>query len=130
MNQHRLLLSKLTFTVLLLAIFFYAWPSHAVDVSAKGGLSDGESMESVHGILAEMSDEQVRQMLIEELRKETSPEEQQSILENRVEGPGAPLSRLLQSFDSNSIDYENQLHRLLPWITNIPADLYKVFITL
>ncbi|MFW2367506.1 MAG: hypothetical protein ACN4GW_13905 [Desulforhopalus sp.] len=118
----------LTVPFVFLVIVFFNEAACAEATPTAAFPAGGTSMDSVNGILAGLSDEQVRQMLIEELRKESPPEE--SLLEDRVEGPGAPLSKLLKNFDSNSIDFENQFNTLLPWIPHIPADLYKVFITL
>lgn len=130
MIRFRLLHNLLTVPVFFLVIIFFTGPGFAEVPPAPASPAGGGSIDSVNSILAGLSDEQVRQMLIEELRKEAAPGAEQSLLKNQVGGPGAPLYKLLQNFDSNSIDFENQFNKLLPWIPHIPADLYKVFITL
>lgn len=120
MNQYRSLFNKLIPPILLLYALVFVGA-----VSAKT-----ESSDAVHALLAGLSDEQVRQMLIDELRKETTPADSAVKLETEIDGPAAPLSRLLKSLDSGSVDFEHQFQNLLPWTPNIFPDLYKVFITL
>lgn len=86
------------------------------------------SPSQVDALLAGLSDEQVRQMLINELKKESL---QEGTLEaNHVPGPGAILGKLLRHLNQESDEQESQLKLFLGGIPHVLPDLYKVFITL
>jgi len=121
------------FCFFLITIFIQS-PVHA---AAQGDGSDnkesaelaGSSSESrINETLAGLSDERVRQMLIEELKKDALEKEAASSQQGM--GPGAILGNLLRSLSNKADDSEDQLKRLWAGISNVFPDLYKVFINL
>ncbi len=77
-------------------------------------------------LLAELSDEQVRQLLLKELQK-------QAIEKNTIGTSGGPANifdRMLTSLSSNTDESERKLQQLLHSIPDIPSDLYRVFLAL
>jgi len=91
-----------------------------------GIVSTSES--KVETLLASLSDVQVRQMLLTELKKEVddenSPENQ------NIGGPGEIFGNMLRDLSSQTNDSERRLHQLWAGIPNIIPDLYKVFLAL
>lgn len=89
-----------------------------------------DSAESVHAVLSKMSDEQVRQMLIAELKKDAATEDSTFSLELETEGPAAPMARMLKILDNKSEQSEHQLDKLWQGIPDLFPDLYRVFVSL
>lgn len=88
-----------------------------------------ESAEKVNETLAGLSDEQVRQMLITELKKDIEAEKSDP-LGQQIQGPGAPFERLLGSLDSESAESSDRFKALWQNIPNLFPDIYKVFVSL
>jgi hypothetical protein len=91
----------------------------------------GESTDSrpAQSILAEMSDEQVRQMLLAELKKDALSQEISSN-EPTLGGPSGPLAEILGSLEDESSESEDRFQQLWTGIPEIPHDLYKIFVSL
>lgn len=85
---------------------------------------------AVDKILAGLSDEQARQMLIKELQKDLEQERSVTLGSEEVQGPGAPLAKLLNSLDSESAESGDRFKELWMGLPNLFPDIYKVFITL
>jgi len=78
-------------------------------------------------LMAGLSDEQVRQMLIEELAKDAALDEPDF---ERMKGPAYVLARMLNSLSSEHDENEDELKDLFTGIPNVLPDLYRVFIKL
>ena len=83
---------------------------------------------SVDSLMAGLSDEQVRQMLIEELEEDAAAS--QEVDPQRMKGPAYVLSRLLRALSSEHQENEDQLETLFAGIPDVLPDLYKVYLTL
>ncbi|MCP3887418.1 MAG: hypothetical protein GY702_00895 [Desulfobulbaceae bacterium] len=118
MDRQLLLWIKLLLAIFL--VFFIAAESFPQSAAAPG---------SVHEILAELSDEQVRQMLIVELQKEASSEALID-LKAGVSGPSAPFAQLLGSLENESALSGEQFKALWQGIPHLLPDLYKVLVSL
>jgi len=118
MSRRRLLRIKLLLVVF--SVFFITAESFPQSAAAPG---------SAHEILAELSDEQVRKMLIVELQKEASSEALVD-LKAGVSGPGAPLAELLGSLENESAVSGEQFKELWQGIPHLLPDLYKVLVSL
>lgn len=129
MNRKRFRFSSLVGAVLIVALTFLFSSAFAADTQNIVPLAATDSPSSVHALLSGLSDEQVRQMLIEELKKE-AVEKSSSLLEPELNGPGAPFSNLLRTFDKESAQSDYQFKKLRDGIPNLFPDLYKVFISL
>ena len=79
-------------------------------------------------LMAGLSDEQVRQMLIAELQSDAM-EDQYSQQEQMV-GPAGMFHRLLNKFSGEHDDNEQQFRKLWTGIPKVIPDLHKVFLTL
>ncbi len=91
-------------------------------------LTNSSSESRINETLAGLSDERVRQMLIEELKKDALETEAASSKQGI--GPGAILGSLLRSLSNKADDSEDQLKRFWAGIPNVFPDMYKVFINL
>jgi len=115
-------------------IIFIQSPVHAAAQGDGSGYREsgeltGSSSESrINETLAGLSDERVRQMLIEELKKDALETEAASSEQGM--GPGAIFGNLLRYLSNQADDSEGQLKRLWAGIPNVFSDLYKVFINL
>ena len=78
-------------------------------------------------IMAGLSDEQVRQLLIEELKADAQREQP---AEQHMKGPAYILADILKSLSNEHDANEDQIKNLLKGIPNMGPDLYKVFIKL
>jgi hypothetical protein len=129
MPRQRMFLSKLVVSFSLLLVLFFSanvLPARA----AEAALANADASNSVHATLSAMSDEQVRQLLIEELQKDAIAEKQSFSLEPDFTGPGAPLAQILKMLNQESAQSENRLRKLLSGTPNLLPDLYKVFVSL
>lgn len=86
--------------------------------------------DSVHAMLSGLSDEQVRQLLLTELKKEVQAQAESVDLEPEVQGPGAPLSKLLRTLNKGHTESDNRMEEILAGIPTLVPDLYKVFVSL
>jgi len=125
MPRRQLFLCKLFTTLLLLLSLFLLGNVSATDI---GG--DKDSPSSVHATLSAMSDEQVRQLLIEELQKDALAESESFSFEPEISGPGAPLEILLNELNDEAGQSDNQLRKVLAAAPNLFPDLYKIFVSL
>lgn len=82
---------------------------------------------SVEQTMAGLSDEAVRQLLIEELRKEAlaDPPDNQ-----KMKGPAFFLSRLLNLLSTEHDDNKNEVKALIVSLPEMGPDLYRVFVKL
>jgi len=78
-------------------------------------------------MMAGLSDEQVRQMLIKELSKDAKNEQ---LTDHQMMGPAGIFHRLLKRLSSEHLKTEEQIKLFWAGIPNVLPDLYKVFITL
>lgn len=130
MPRQRLFLPKMLVSFLLLFFLFFLQNVLAANENAAELPGDADSSSSVHATLAAMSDEQVRQLLIDELLKDAIAEKQPFSLEPDFTGPAAPLARILKTLNDESAQSENRLRKLLAGTPNLLPDLYKVFVSL
>jgi len=79
-------------------------------------------------LMAGLSDEQVRQMLIAELQSDAM--EDQYSQQQKMVGPAGIFNRLLNKFSGEHDDNEEQLSKLWSGISQVVPDLHKVFLTL
>lgn len=129
MNRQAMLYTKVSIA-LCMVLFFFTGLAFAENVPSSIAPGKTDSAESVHAILSQMSDEQVRQMLIAELKKDAATENSTFSLEMETEGPAAPMARMLKILDNKSELSEHQLDKLWEGIPDLFPDLYKVFVSL
>ncbi len=129
MNQQRPFCTKTVVLIVMMLTWLFADGFIAAGTSFAEISNNTEPPQSVHAILSGLSDEQVRQMLISELKKDAAVGEQFS-LEPAINGPGAPLSRILRALNNESAQSEHEFNKLWEGIANVLPDLFKVFITL
>jgi hypothetical protein len=79
-------------------------------------------------LMAGLSDEQVRQMLIAELQSDAM--EDQYSKQEEMAGPAGMFYRLLSKFSGEHDDNEEQVKKLWSGIPNVIPDLHKAFLTL
>lgn len=77
--------------------------------------------------MAGLSDEQVRQLLIEELKKDVEVEEPAP---QQMKGPALLFSRLLRVLRSQHDDSEDEVRTLFSSLPMLGPDLYRVFVKL
>lgn len=115
------------FSFLLSVLLYHPFPGSAE--GTKGASQPPiEQSGQVETIMAGLSDEQVRQMLLSELQKD--PQEEQYSKQQKMMGPADLFHRLLNKLSGEHSDNEMQFRALLAGIPNILPDLYKVFLTL
>ena len=119
---------KLVASLVLLLFLFVSGNLLAKEAAAEPQ-DNADSSSSVHATLSAMSDEQVRQLLIEELQEDAAAQDQSFSME-LDQGTGAPLVWMLDTLNSEAGQSENQLRKLWTGIPNLLPDLYKVFISL
>ena len=86
-----------------------------------------KSEANIDKMMAGLSDEQVRQLLIEELKKETEAEE---VDPDNIKGPAFFLSRLLSIMTRGHDENTNEVRTLFDSFPTMGPDLYRVFIKL
>ena len=86
-----------------------------------------ESDSSVEQLMAGLSEEQVRQLLIDELKKDA---EEQEVAPQKMKGPALLLARLLRIMRSQHDDSENEVRAMFSSLPTLGPDLYRVFIKL
>jgi len=99
-------------------------PQHS-RAAGSGNLTPAE--EKVDHLMAGLSDEQVRQMLIDELKKDADLAEPGF---ESMKGPASILSRMLGGLSSGQDENKDELKDLFSGIPQLLPDLYKVFINL
>ena len=90
--------------------------------------------DSVSVLVEKLDDTQVRELLINELRKEAE-ENVQNIaatgsLSRELEGPGFPLARLLNRIEKEAGDSADRFRKLWRGLPALFPSLYSVFVTL
>lgn len=118
-------LSRLLYLSFLIGLLVFQ-PS--IGSAEDGAQSVANPSEQVTSLMAGLSDEQVRQMLIAELQKDPQAElysEQQKMV-----GPAGIFHRILRKLSAEHDDNEGQLRKLRSGIPNLLPDLHKVFLTL
>ena len=118
--------STLRFFILSLLTVSFLIFSSAPPGSAEAADS-GTSGSSVEEMMAGLSDEQVRQLLIEELKKDMEVEEPAP---KRMKGPALLFSRLLRVLRSQHHDSEDEVRALFSTLPSLGPDLYRVFVKL
>ena len=86
-----------------------------------------ESKASIDEMMAGLSDEQVRQLLIEELRKDAAVSE---VEPDKMKGPAHFLARLLAIMTRGHDDNTDEVRALFGASANVGPDLYRVFVKL
>ncbi len=94
------------------------------DVQAAEPAQSGATVEQM---MAGLSDEQVRQMLIDELKKEVQPADAAA---EQMKGPAFFLARLLNLLSSGHEDSSNEVRALFASFPTMGPDLYRVFVKL
>jgi hypothetical protein len=87
----------------------------------------GTSGSSAEEMMAGLSDEQVRQLLIEELRKDVQVEEPAP---QKMKGPALLFSRLLRTLSNEHDESEDEVRALFSSLPLLGPDLYRVFVKL
>jgi len=108
-----------------MAVLLVLPPDGCTEISQPAGTGQPQQVES---LMAGLSDEQVRQMLIIELQKDVQGDlytQQQKMV-----GPAGIFHRLLKRLSSEHDDNEEQFRKLWEGIPNVIPDLHKVFLTL
>lgn len=104
-------------------LFISAGLSPPVEAAA----NSADSNVAVAELMAGLSDEQVRQLLIDELKKDAEVEE---FAPQKMKGPAFLLSRLLRVMRSQHHDSESEVSALFSSLPTMGPDLYKVFVKL
>ena len=89
--------------------------------------AEEESAAQVDKMLAGLSDEQVRQLLIAELKKDIEAEE---VDPQQMKGPAFFLARLLNLMTRGHDDNTDEVRNLFGALDTMGSDLYRVFVKL
>lgn len=89
---------------------------------------NGSTPAEVNEILADLDDGQVRQLLKQELSKNS--ENELTSLTDEIPGPGTFLGSMLRSLMSISSESKTRVKQLSSGLPKVFPDLYKVFLTL
>ena len=109
----------LSLTVLLLSTGYCLSDSQAANESPP--------VANVESMMAGLSDEQVRQLLIDELKKDAEIEE---LSPQQMKGPAVFLSRLLSIMSRGHAENTGEVRAMFGSFSTMGPDLYKVFIKL
>ena len=123
---------------LLLSFTLFSLPAFSVPLSglatAQAASEKPEETPTVSktttSLIATLSDEQVRKLLIEELQRNNASSLSNSVLSHEVPGPGAFFGGLLQSLTQKSDSSEKEVRQLLTSIPDVFPDLKRVFLSL
>jgi hypothetical protein len=85
------------------------------------------SSATVEQMMAGLSDEQVRQLLIDELKSEIQAEEYPP---EKMKGPAVLLSRLLLLMSSQHDNSEDEVRAMFSSLPTLGPDLYRIFVKL
>ena len=114
--------------LLIVAVFCFGLAGlNPVQLFAAEQSTSGQESESVDSLMAGLSDEQVRELLIEELKKDIEEEE---VGPQKMKGPAFILSRLLRVMSSQHDDSEDEVRALFSSLPTMGSDLYRVFVKL
>ncbi len=117
-------IAKLIFPLLLTANFLL----FSAGFSLSADPSDSAATDAnVREMMAGLTDEQVRQLLIDELQKGVEAEE---LDPEKMKGPAYFLARLLGVMSSEHDDNKQEVRALFGSFSTMGPDLYKVFIKL
>ena len=114
----------IVFLILLAVTGAFPFTGSAETLSENSASTSG----TVDSIVAGLSDEQVRDMLISELRAQSM--EQEYDQQQQMVGPASIFNRLLRKFTGEHDENEEEFRKLWDGIPNIVPDLRKVFLTL
>ena len=112
---------------------FLALLTTALLLFSSGPVCAAEAAESetsgsnIEEMMAGLSDEQVRQLLIEELKKDVAAEEPAP---QKMKGPALLFSRLLRALSTQHDDSEDEVRALFDSMPALGPDLYRVFVKL
>jgi len=100
----------------------------STEKSSSVSIESGSQHTKTYAMLAQLSDEQVRLMLLEELKKDADTEK----LDQNPDagGPGGIFGKMLEFLSSQTDNSEHQLQQLLTGIPAVLPDLYNVFLAL
>ena len=124
------LATSATFVFIMLFALFWCKPASASTAQQPEPADKAASQEAAKTMLANLSNDQIRQLLIDELQKDAGANPQSSTTTTEVKGPATFLARLLNTLDRESVQSENQLEAIHAAIPKIVPDLYKVFVSL
>jgi hypothetical protein len=118
--------SRLKFIIFpLLAIGFLLFSSAPLrSADEPDSAASGSSAEEM---MAGLSDEQVRQLLIEELKQDAAVAEAEP---KKMKGPAYFLARLLRIMTKGHDDITDEVRALFGAFTTMGPDLYRVFVKL
>lgn len=85
---------------------------------------------SPHTLVAELSDQQVRQMLLRELQKSAAEQAPNFSFNPEEQGPAAPFAKLLNTFNNNTTNSEARIRTLWQGVPHLFPDLKKTFVNL
>lgn len=128
MKSFRFVTTRWSLLFLLLLSLLFASLTLAQDTAVP--LLDNVSTDSVDATLAKLSDEQVRQLLINELKKDAALQEDSFTLTQELNGPSAPLAAMLNSVEGESVQSIDKLQQLFRNIPQLIPDLSHVFLSL
>ena len=103
-------------------------PTSSLTAAESSPAVPADNAAGIESMMAGLSDEQVRQMLIEELK--TTAMEQEYTQQQTMVGPAGIFQRLLRRLSGEHDDNEEQIKNLWRGIPTVLPDLHKVFLTL
>jgi len=119
-----------TFSLLFSIMFYLASAAAITGDTGSVPKSNGPVLEETqtYAMLAGLSDEQVRKMLLKELQNEADAEKLNKPQD--IDGSGGIFGEMLRILSSQTDDSERQLQQLWAGLPDILPDLYKVFLAL
>lgn len=99
----------------------------AVSTYAADPDAPGSADARTESLMAGLSDEQVRQLLIQELRADAQAQEPD---DQQLKGPAVFLARLLIALSDEHDGNRDQIRHLFGGFPQVGPDLYKVFLSL
>ncbi len=127
MKFNRFVTIRWSFVLFLLLSLCFTQVSFAK--AATDPLPDGVTTDTVDATLAKLSDEQVRELLINELKKDAALQNPE-VPSQELNGPSAPLASLLNSIEGESIQSIDKLEQLIKNIPQLIPELSHVFLSL
>lgn len=138
MTIHKRFLLFLSFLLIVLLMFFtvaistsaiaLAYSNSSTDADPTLQAHDDYTSSEINDILSGLNDSQVRQLLKQELSKNSAEEPNSLLVE--IPGPRTFLSSMLSSLLAISSESKNRSQRMFKGLPKIFPDLYKVFLTL
>lgn len=128
MKAIRIVITHWSLLSFLLLSLFFTHIALAQDTVAP--LLDKVTTDSVDATLAKLSDEQVRQLLINELKKDAALQENSFTLTQELSGPSAPLAAMLNNIEDESVQSIDKLQQLFKNIPQLIPDLSHAFLSL